>query len=171
MINFKVVALVGVIAVNSNTSATENMNITTDLTVPSNVSCEVLQESLYYELSDISEAFVFCEEQYGVNAVALSSIAALESGWGRSELAQTKNNLFGWRNNDGDYMYFETKEDCVEHVAEFLSVNYLSEDGKFYNDGTEIEDIASFYSESSEWKNLVEDIFYQIKDRCENETK
>ena len=39
--------------------------------------------------------FVKYQNQYGVNALMMSGTAALESAWGRSDIAMKKNNLFG----------------------------------------------------------------------------
>ena len=39
--------------------------------------------------------FVNMQNTYGVNALLMAGVAANESAWGNSSIAQTKNNLFG----------------------------------------------------------------------------
>ena len=54
-----------------------------DLTTPSGFSAEELSKGLRGELSFLAEEFVAAEENYGVNALFLCAVAALESGWGK----------------------------------------------------------------------------------------
>ena len=53
-----------------------------DLTTPSGLSAEELSKGLRGELFALAEEFVFAEEKYGVNALFLAAVSALESGWG-----------------------------------------------------------------------------------------
>lgn len=112
-------------------------------------SAASLSESLYYGLPEVAEAMLQAEEVHGVPATRIAAVAALESGWGTSKLAETKNNLFGWRNNDGTYREFESKTDCIKYVA-----RKISERGNW--DG---------YSENPEWERTVTEIEGQIKSR------
>lgn len=137
-----------------------------DFKSESNVTSQALENSLYYNLKDLSDTFIECEEKYGVNAIALASIAAVESGWGNSKLAENKNNLFGWRKSSGSYMSFTSKSECIEYVAKSLSENYLDENGKYYSGGTRTANIALRYSESETWKDTVNEVAKQIENRC-----
>ena len=138
-----------------------------DLIVKSNVTEDQLSNSLYDNLSKLSSVFIECEKEFGVNAIIISSIAALESGWGKSNLAKENNNLFGWKNSDGSYKKFDSFSECIYEVSESISKNYLDKNGKYYSGGTEIDHIAKLYSESEDWKDKVKEIHDQILERCE----
>lgn len=148
-------------------SSQSEKDISKDFAAITSVTEDQLEGALYYDLKESAYAFVECEEMYGVNSILLSSLAALESGWGRSELAINQNNLFGWKNDSGEYATFSSKEECIYHVASCLSENYLSEDGTYYSGGTGIENVANFYSPSEEWSFLLEDVVEGVIERCD----
>lgn len=110
--------------------------------------------ALQGDLIPLEDAFLEAESTYGVDASFLAAVAALESGWGKSELARKKNNLFGWRGADG-YMAFDSPEDCIDHVAEYLAEEYLDPDGLYYN-GLSVEDVAiSYCGGNADWVKMV----------------
>ena len=117
-----------------------------------------------YNLKDYAGYFLEAEATYGVNATFLAAIAATESGWGRSELAQSRNNLYGWK-GDGSYKYFDSPRDCIMHVARSLKANYLSPDGPYFR-GYTIEAVNVCYCGTSHWVNLVSGIMSQINTRA-----
>lgn len=47
------------------------------------------------KMKNIGSAMVEKQNTYGVNALIMTGIAANESAWGASSIAQNKNNLFG----------------------------------------------------------------------------
>ena len=122
-----------------------------DVTAPCGLSTEELEAVLKYDLKEYAEEFLQAEEDYGINACFLASIAALESGWGRSDLAKNKNNLFGWKGKDG-YKEFESPERCIDFVAWKLSKKYI-------NKGLDtIDKIAPVYC-NEEWAGYLKDIW------------
>ena len=138
-----------------------------DFRTESNVTNEQLSGALYHNLSDLSDVFIECEKELNVNAILLCSLAALESGWGKSEIAKEKNNLFGWRNSEGEYREFESKEICITEFSEYISLNYLDDSGKYYSGGTAVEHVAVYYSESQHWEKTICEIYDLIKMRCD----
>lgn len=142
-----------------------------DFAEESGVTEQQLSNVLYYELADYADLFVECEDEYEVNAVLLASLAALESGWARSDLAADKNNLFGWKRSDGEYAAFDSKEQCILEVAESISENYISETGAYYTGDTLVENVAEYYSPSEEWIELLKEVADGITERCENHEK
>lgn len=142
-----------------------------DFAEKSGVTERQLESALYYELSEYADVFIECEEKYGVNAQLFASLAALESGWARSDLAVDKNNLFGWKCSDGKYASFESKEQCILEVAEAISENYLAETGAYYTGNTLIENVAQYYSPSEEWIKLLKEVADGIIERCEKYEK
>lgn len=75
--------------------------------------------------------FVEKQNTYGVNALLIAGLAANESAWGSSNIAQNKNNLFGLNAVDSSpgqsANYFESVEQCINEFAEkWMSKEYLS---------------------------------------------
>lgn len=126
----------------------------------SNVTVEELESSLYYELIPLASCFLEAEELYGVNACYLASIAGLESGWGRYQFKE--NNLFGFGSKS-----FESPEECIYYVAEFLATEYLSEDGRYYGGGTTLYHVNKYYNGRQEWYDGVSGVYAGIMRRIE----
>ena len=77
---------------------------------------------------------------YGTNALLMASVGALESGWGSSSIAQTKNNLFGLNAVDsapGEKAdVYKSIDACIQTFAEtYLSKRYLRAGWDFYHGG------------------------------------
>lgn len=104
-------------------------------------------------LQIISQTFVDAEKQYGVNAIALAAIAGEESGYGKSYLARTYNNLTGIAvyNENCNGRSFSSWSECIMETAKLLSENYLVEDGKYYSGGKGFIEVNQKYSSNSEW--------------------
>ena len=72
-----------------------------NLREPSNYSAAELDK--LYSMMNLQDSplagkgatFKEAEERYGVNALYLMAHSALESAWGRSQIARDKNNFFG----------------------------------------------------------------------------
>lgn len=136
-----------------------------NLLLPSNVDAVTLEQALNSNLKQYAEVFVQAEEETGVNAIFLASVAALESGWGTSNIAETHNNLYGF--GDGrSYISFESVDECIFHVANFLKDRYLTEDGEFYN-GTSVEAVNERYNGRKEWEDVVTEIMTSIHSKID----
>lgn len=131
------------------------------LLTPCGMTAQELSERLQSPLSDLAQDFLDAERETGVNAVFVASIAALESGWGKSYAAECRNNLFGITGADGTLRRFESKRECIIYTARLLADNYLSEDGKHYRGG-DVEDIAEVYASASDWAEKVRALMEQI---------
>ena len=93
-------------------------------------------------------AFYNAEKKYNINGIFLASMAIHESGWGTSQIAKDKNNLFGYGSFDSspyDSSYeFVDYAEGIETVAKSLVKYYLNPVGtKIYNNETAS---ASFYN-------------------------
>ena len=130
-----------------------------DLTTPCGYSAKELSKGLSGELFDLTEEFLAAEEKYGVNALFLCAVAALESGWGK--YCFRPNNIFGWSGKD-----FESKADCIDFVASKIAEHYLSEDGKYYN-GKTVSGVNVCYNGSDFWKNKIPVLMAMISKRIE----
>ncbi|MFV0382278.1 MAG: dockerin type I domain-containing protein [Breznakia sp.] len=93
-------------------------------------------------------AFVSNQNIYGVNAALSYGVAANESAWGQSSIAQTKNNLFGHAAYDSDPNasngYSSPAFSIFYHAKRFVSIDYLDPkdySGRYY--GGHLGDKAS----------------------------
>ncbi len=75
-------------------------------------------------------------EKFGVNAIISISIAINESGWGTSNLAKSRNNLFGIGAYDGaeyNAKYFSSISECTNYFAKnLLSLGYCDPTSWYY---------------------------------------
>lgn len=129
-----------------------------DVTVVSNANATELDKVLSGTgLEGLGCAYVQAEKEYGINAIYLMSITALESGWATNRLSIDKNNIASINANDsnpyGDAYYFETKGDCIMALAELLSRKYIGDNGFL-----SLDDIGSIYAQDSKWSSKVENI-------------
>ncbi len=90
------------------------------------------------KMKDTGMEFTENQNLYGVNALLIVGIAANESGWGSSNIAKTKNNLFGLNAVDSSpgqsANYFASVEQCITEFAEkWMSKEYLNpKNWKYY---------------------------------------
>ena len=92
------------------------------------------------KMKDLGNDFVNNQNTYGVNALLMAAIAANESGWGDSNIAKTKNNLFGLNAVDSSPSqsanYFSSVSVCVKDFAEtYMSKRYLNPNNGNYRGG------------------------------------
>ena len=98
-------------------------------------------------------AWAKMESDHGVNAVFALSVARQESGLGTSNLAQSKNNLFGITDGHGGWQKFSSKESCVDYFGKLIS-----QSGLYF--GKSIDQISVHYctSDPSGWAKAVKSI-------------
>lgn len=129
-----------------------------DLTVRSGVSKAQMRKMLKgSELVTLAPVFVKAEHKYGVNAVGLASVAALESAWGTSRRARQDHNFTGFGVDCADAQGINASSDQanIMRTARWLSQSYLAQDGIYY-DGTGLMEINHHYSASYTWAWKVE---------------
>lgn len=81
-------------------------------------------------LEGLESAVVATEEKYGVNAIFILGVAATESGWGNSDLAQYRNNLFGicaYDTNTDAATSFASKAACIDYFGRLIKNEYFTE--------------------------------------------
>lgn len=135
-----------------------------DVTMPSAVTAFELEQVLAdTPLSGLGRSFIKAELAYGINAMFLAALAVHESHWGKSDLAQDKNNLYGFGAYDASpyssALTFATKHDCIMQVARFIREHYI--EGQFGN-GRNIADINRSYASDREWSQKVFMLMSQI---------
>lgn len=119
---------------------------------PCGMSTEELEAVLKGELKNYAQEFLNAEEDYGISATFLASVAAAESAWGEKQFRT--NNIFGFGK-----MEFESIPKCIDYVSWYLRKHYLNENGKYYRGGT-ISDIGKIWCpDNGEWVRLVTGIY------------
>lgn len=105
-------------------------------------------------LVTLVDALYWYEQEYNVNLIFITSIVALESGWGRSSLAISHNNLTGYIGQNGEYYSFNSWGDSLQETFRLISEEYVLQDGLFYN-GTSVWNINQKYCEVDSWSGKV----------------
>ena len=110
------------------------------------------------------------QNDYGVNALLMASIAANESGWGSSSIAQNKNNLFGINAVDSSpgesATYFDSADTCIRDFAEvYMSNRYLRPGWSYYHGGylgNKAGGINVSYASDQYWGERIAGIAWRI---------
>lgn len=134
-----------------------------DVRIPSGLTAEELHAVMYYDENNYAPYYIEAEREFGVNAIFLYAIAQNESQNGRSYMARTKNNLFGWTGLD-DHMNFGSVEECIMYVADALHNNYLNSDGRYF-EGYSLWDVSRHYNDNDYWRNLTLEIADTMQNR------
>ena len=116
-----------------------------------------------------AEVFYNIDKKYNVNGIFVASIAIHESGWGTSQIANDKNNLFGYGSYDEtpyESSYdFNSFSEGIETVAKSLVKYYLNPAGTkiydgetasaWYYNGPTLEGVNQRYASDPDWHTKV----------------
>ena len=142
-----------------------NLTLTTDLRTKSNLHAIDYDTMLQgTNLEGIGKAIEQAEQNYSVNGLYLMGLCIVESGWGTSPFAVNRNNLVGWNavdNNPSQATTFESKEDCILHVAQKLQQNYLTENGAYF-EGYTAPDIDVHYCTDKLHANKIVNVVNEL---------
>lgn len=114
-------------------------------------------------------AFYNAEKKYNINGIFLASIAIHESGWGTSQIASEKKNLFGYGSYDAtpyeSSFDFANYAEGIETVAKSLVKYYLNPSGTkiydgetaaaWYYNGPTLKGVNTRYASDPEWHAKV----------------
>ncbi len=164
------------------------LNIDLQLNKPSGFTLTDFEKILTNLSKDVNNVFkdnyqVFynVEQKYNINGIALAAIAIHESNWGTSEIAETKNNLFGYGSYDDTPLEssfeFDTYADGIETVAKSLVKYYINPQGTmiyngetalaWYYNGPTLEGVNTRYATDENWYTKVyshvEDLYSIMK--------
>ncbi|WP_242220717.1 SH3 domain-containing protein [Bacillus cereus group sp. BfR-BA-01380] len=113
--------------------------------------------------------FVKAEQKYNLNAGYLLSHAILESGWGKSRIAQDKKNLFGFRAVDSNpyngATAFKTWEEGINFCASYIDQNYLNPNGWTYNGGNlgdKSQGMNVMYASDENWGQQIASLMNRL---------
>lgn len=92
------------------------------------------------KLRGIGQTLINVQGKYGVNAALMLGVAINESGWGNSEIAKNKNNIFGLNAVDSNPALaanaYKSVADCIEQFAKYyISKGYSDPQDYRYNGG------------------------------------
>ena len=116
-----------------------------------------------------AEVFYNMDKKYNVNGIFIASIAIHESAWGTSQIAEDKNNLFGYGSYDEtpyESSYeFDSYADGIETVTKSLVKYYLNPAGTkiydgetasaWYYNGPTVEGVNQRYASDPDWHTKV----------------
>lgn len=137
-----------------------------DLTVQSHATVAQMRKMLKgTALEKLAPVFVKEEKSYGINAIGLASIAALESDWGTSRRAREDHNLtgFGVNTDEAEGINASSDQENIKRTAGWIAENYLDENGIYYK-GKGLPGINKYYSASYTWAWKVENCAQQMFD-------
>ena len=144
-----------------------------NLTEPTNYSADELNR--VYSMMNIRNSrlagkgaiFKEAEKRYGVNALYLMAHSALESAWGRSQIANDKNNFFGIAAYDTSPYDSAKKFDDVDKgilgAAKWIRENYI--DGGRDHLGNKATGMNVRYASDPYWGEKIASIMMNINSR------
>ena len=164
----------------------ETLNFDMELNKVSGLTSQDFDRILTGHVSDVNNIFkdnaqVFyeTEQKYNVNGVFLAALAIHESGWGMSNIAQDKNNLFGYGSyDDSPYdssFVFQDYSEGIDLLGKVLAKNYLNisgtkiyggeiATGKYFN-GPTLSGVNVRYSTDEAWANKVYSIMGMLYEK------
>ena len=151
----------------------ENPFLFKDLTEPTNYSAEDLDK--VFSLLNIDNSllenkgatFKEAEEHYHINALYLLAHSALESDWGRSNIAKDKNNFFGITAYDTTpYLSAKTFDDVDKGIlgaTKWIKENYIDRGRTFL--GNKASGMNVEYASDPYWGEKIASIMMNINSR------
>ena len=159
--------------VNFDNFKVENPFLYRDLRKPTNYTAEELNK--VYSLMNIQgsllagkgEVFKEAEKRYQVNALYLMAHSALESAWGRSQIAKDKNNFFGIAAYDttpyDSAKSFDNVDKGILGAAKWIRENYIDE-GRTYL-GNKSSGMNVLYASDPYWGEKIASIMMTINSK------
>ena len=125
------------------------------------------------KLLNAGSSLISNQNTYGVNALIMYANAALESGWGQSQIAINKNNLFGHGAVDSNPYYgangYANVDDCIKyHAKMFISEGYCDPkdySGRYYGShlGDKESGINVKYASDPYWGEKIAHICWSVQ--------
>ena len=158
---------------NFDTFKVENPFLYRDLRKPTNYTAAELDK--VYSLMNINgsrlagkgEVFKEAEKRYQVNALYLMAHSALESAWGRSQIAKDKNNFFGIAAYDttpyDSAKSFDNVDKGILGAAKWIRENYIDE-GRTHL-GNKSSGMNTLYASDPYWGEKIASIMMTINSK------
>lgn len=140
-----------------------------------------LSNDTNYIFEDNYSVFYNMEKKYNINGIFLASIAIHESGWGTSQIAADKHNLFGYGSYDEtpyeSSFEFENYAECIETVAKSLVKYYINPSGTkiydgelasaWYYNGPTLSGVNTRYASDEQWHEKVYNYMEMLYNRLQ----
>ena len=159
--------------INFENFTVENPFLFRDLRKPSNYTAEELDK--VYSLMNIKGSrlagkgaiFKEAEERYQINALYLIAQSALESSWGRSQIAKDKNNFFGIAAYDttpyDSAKSFDDVDKGILGATKWIRENYI-DNGRTYL-GNKSSGMNVLYASDPYWGEKIASIMMSINSK------
>ena len=159
--------------INFDTFKVENPFLYRDLRKPTNYTAAELDK--VYSLMNINGSrlagkgavFKEAEKRYQVNALYLMAHSALESAWGRSQIAKDKNNFFGIAAYDttpyDSAKSFDNVDKGILGAAKWIRENYIDE-GRTHL-GNKSSGMNTLYASDPYWGEKIASIMMTINSK------
>ena len=159
--------------INFENFTVENPFLFRDLRKPTNYTAEELDK--VYSLMNIKGSrlagkgaiFKEAEERYQINALYLIAQSALESSWGRSQIAKDKNNFFGIGAYDttpyDSAKSFDDVDKGILAAAKWIRENYI-DNGRTYL-GNKSSGMNVLYASDPYWGEKIASIMMSINSK------
>ena len=156
--------------INFENFTVENPFLFRDLRKPTNYTAEELDK--VYSLMNIKGSrlagkgaiFKEAEERYQINALYLIAHSAIESSWGRSQIAKDKNNFFGISAYDttpyDSAKSFDDVDKGILGAAKWIRENYI-DNGRTYL-GNKASGMNVLYASDPYWGEKIASIMMRI---------
>lgn len=124
------------------------------------------------KLRGAGQYFINAQNKYGINAALVLAIACLESGYGSSNYAVNRNNLFGiaaYDSNPDSATYFSSVEECINQMMGVLLKDYSDiKDYRFFGSylGNKGSGVNVKYAADPYWGIKIASIYYSIDSYC-----
>lgn len=157
--------------------STEVIQKCTELTTESNLrqlsNLTIEEYELMLEntnLKGLGSTLVEIENTYHINGLYMLGLSALESSFGNSNIAKTKNNITGYcayDRNTSKATKFDSYRDCLIATAKLLDKYYLTENACYFN-GYSAKAIDVKYCTDREHANKIIKIVNELIKKLED---
>lgn len=116
-------------------------------------------------LQGMFQAAVDAEKKYGLSSIFIVAHAITETGYGLSNFARLRNNLFGFNAIDSDpgqASRYPSQASSVEYYAAFLNDHYLREGQQYYNGATPHGIMVRYASAGDRAANTIAQVMNMI---------
>lgn len=117
-------------------------------------------------LAGLGSTFMTAQASYGVDANYLLSHAIEESGWGTSQIATTKNNLYGYgatdQSNGNAAGVFPSEAYAILFQAYEVRTNYLTPGATNYGGSPTLNGMHQNYASDPNWATKIDNLMEQF---------
>ena len=118
--------------------------------------------------------FIDNQKKYGVNGATILAMAIHESGWGKSNIAINKNNLFGWGaydENTSNAKRYDSVSACIEAQMADNLANYMDVAASVYFSmslGNKGGGFITKYASDPYWAEKISQYYYDLDKYANN---